>query len=284
MEISYVPKTWREAVELKEVTESIPLAGGTDLMVKKKNYSGLLPRFEEPVLFIGQIKEIQQINRMEKNLHIGAGCTFYQLLKEEQVPSILKETVRQIASPAIRNRGTLGGNICNASPAGDTIPILYALDAKIKVVSVGKERCIPISDFIAGPGKTILENHELVKEIILPVKEFSIQYYRKVGSRKADAISKLSFVGLAKMRNSRIENFKAAFGAVGPTVIQKEEIEDQIIGMGLKDIGEKIPFIKEEYGQWIRPIDDQRSTAEYRKTVALRILEDFLSQIQKNIQ
>ncbi|TCT16740.1 CO/xanthine dehydrogenase FAD-binding subunit [Natranaerovirga pectinivora] len=270
----YYPNTLEEAICIKDKSKSILIAGGTDIMVKKKNASGLLPKFEKSIEFIGHIKELQYITEEKNNLIIGAACTYAQIIEDPRVPEILKKAIKEIASPAIRNIGTLVGNIVNASPAGDTLPVLYNFNASINIVGKETSRDIPIMDFIVGPGRTLLKEEELVKSVEIPLKDFSYTYYKKVGARKADAISKLSFVGLANIKNKTISDIRIAFGAVGPTVIRCEEAERRLIG---KKIDEDLfDVVKDIYRSSIKPIDDQRSSAKYRKTVSIRILKDFL--------
>lgn len=273
---TYFPATWEEVLKIRQKTNALVYAGGTDLMVKKKNEGLLLPKFEFPVLFIGSLQELKQIQIQENRIAIGAACTYDALLRAKETPEILKLAVREIASPAIRNSGTLGGNMCNASPAGDTLPVLYALGASLLLESQGNRREVLIENFILGAGKIALEENEIVKEIYIPKDRYEIQYYKKVGARKADAISKLSFVGLMKTKDDVIEDIRIAFGAVGPRVVRSKEIEKQLIGKNKKEVEAMYSFILKQYGEWITPIDDKRSTASYRKAVSLRLLQDFL--------
>lgn len=273
---TYFPATWEEVLKIRQKKNALVYAGGTDLMVKKKNEGLLLPKFEFPVLFIGSLQELKQIQIQENRIAIGAACTYDALLRAMETPEILKLAVREIASPAIRNRGTLGGNICNASPAGDTLPVLYALGASLLLESQGNRREVLIENFILGPGKIALEENEIVKEIYIPKDRYEIQYYKKVGARKADAISKLSFVGLMKTKDDVIEDIRISFGAVGPRIVRSKEIEKQLIGKNKKEVEAMYSFILKQYGEWITPIDDKRSTASYRKAVSLRLLQDFL--------
>ena len=274
---TYFPSTWEEALSIRSAVQAAVYAGGTDLMVKKKNEALMLPRFDISVMFIGHLQELQQIRQEEKALIIGSACTYDMLLKAKEIPEILKKAIAEIASPAIRNKGTLGGNICNASPAGDTLPVLYALGASLRLETEALGREVPIEKFIRGPGKTILKENEMLKEIYIPTDSFEVQYYKKVGARKADAISKLSFVGLMKTKNALVEDIRIAFGAVAPTVVRCKEIEKQLIGKDIKDLAEDCFFILDKYKKVITPIDDQRSTAAYRKAVSLRLLQDFLT-------
>ncbi len=277
--MAYKPQNLIEALSIRAWEDVIVFAGGTDLMVKKKNWSGLPPAFEKPVLFIAHLQELKKIRACENCISIGASCTLTELLENELVPEILKESISNMASPAVRNVATIGGNICNASPAGDTLPFLYAIDATVVLKTISGERYLPIKEFILGPAQTAIGKKELLTEIRIPHEGFNVWTYRKVGTRKAMALSKLSFLGMAKINNNAIVDVRVAFGAVAPTVVRSRDIEKEVIHIPRQHICKTIPEILEKYSRLIKPIDDQRSTAEYRKTVSLRLLEDFLKEV-----
>lgn len=272
----YLPKTINGALQILSSEDVIVYAGGTDLMVRYKNETSLLPKFEKNLLYIGQIEELQKVKENKDEIIIGSGCTLASLIKEEAVPEVLKKALRGAASPAIRNMGTIGGNICNASPAGDTLPILYALNSKCRIINEFSERTVNIEDFIYGPRRTSLEKNEILESIIIPKKDFNIVHYEKVGARKASAISKLSFTGLCNVENGRIEDIRMAFGAVGATVIRIKEAENLIIGRKIDDLNPCIEKALHIYDKNINPIDDQRSTAHYRKNVVMNLIKYFM--------
>lgn len=273
----YIPKTINAALQILNSENVIVYAGGTDLMVRYKNETSLLPKFDKNILYIGQIDELKKVYENNEEIVIGAGCTLASLLRNEHVPEILKKSIRGAASPAIRNMGTIGGNICNASPAGDTLPVLYSLNSRCNVISEGLERTINIEDFIYGPRRTALKKNEILKSITISKENFNIVHYEKVGARKASAISKLSFAGLCNVENGRVQDLRMSFGAVGATVIRLKEAETIIIG---KEINTLDKFIKEAieiYDKNINPIDDQRSTAQYRKMVVMNLIKYFFN-------
>jgi len=273
------PKNLREALEIRAKQSSIPLAGGTDLMVQKARGFGLKPDFNKPLLFVGHLRELRQILARDGKIRIGTGVLLNELLKNGKIPEVLKMAVRKIASPPSRNLATIGGNICNASPAGDTLPYLYAVDAILVLKNSQTKRKISVEEFITGPGKTILKSDELLTEIIIPDKVFSINYYKKVGTRKGMSLSKASFTGLADIENKKITDIRIAFGSVAPTIVRSREIEASIIGKPVSEIKAAIPEILKKYAILIRPIDDARSSAAYRKQVSLRLFEDFLMRL-----
>ncbi len=279
---SYIPKTYEEALEILDKNEMILMAGGTDLMVKKRNWAGLSPMFDKDVLFISELSELKYIRKSGGFIHIGAMTTLEDLLNNKVTPEILKKTIGLMASPGIRHIATIGGNIGNASPAGDSLPVLYILDAKIVVDGKGTERMVPIEEFIKGPGKTALTEREMIKEIIINDVRFDMIHYEKIGGRKSDAISKISFAGGVSFRNGKIDEFRCAFGAVAPTVVRRRNLEASLKGLDCKGLVKKSESIKSGYSEFIKPIDDQRSTAVYRKKVCMNILDRFLGKAEEN--
>ena len=277
---SFIPSTYNEALELLDKNEMILMAGGTDLMVKKRNWAGLSPIFDKDVLFISELKELKYIKKKGGFIHIGAMTTLEEILTHKDIPEILKKTILLMASPGIRHIATLGGNIGNASPAGDSLPVLYILDAKIVVDGKGTERMVPIEEFILGPGKVALDGRELIKEIIINDVRFDMIHYEKIGGRKSDAISKVSFAGGVLCRKGRVDEFRCAFGAVAPTVVRSRAIEESVRGTACEDIEKMKEIIKKKYSELIRPIDDQRSTAVYRKKVCMNLLDRFLTKAE----
>ncbi|RID88415.1 xanthine dehydrogenase family protein subunit M [Peribacillus asahii] len=257
------------------------IAGGTDVMVLHKSRRGVPPKIPKPIVFINHLSELKQVYQHHKDLHIGACCTYSELLENPLIPFALKNAIKTIAAPAIRNRGTLGGNICNASPAGDMLPLLYVYNAKLLLRSVNGNRMVTISDFIQGPRRVQRFHNEIVTEIILPsVLEDSHVVFEKVGNRNADSIAKVSFAGSIRISKDRIDDIRFAFGAVGPTIVRSVDIEKKLVGKTIPLDGADIAAIGSAFDKIIRPIDDQRSTAAYRKTVALHLLRYFLSMKQ----
>jgi xanthine dehydrogenase FAD-binding subunit len=274
---AYRPSTVREALTQREETGAIPCAGGTDLMVKRRRWSGLAPFFDRPVLFIGHLPELQAVERSADAVTISSACTLTALLEHKWVPDILKRAIKEMGSPAIRNVATIGGNICNASPAGDTLPVLYALDASLVLESSSGRRALPVEQFIKGPGETALHENELLTQIKVPLLEYSIVYYKKVGTRKANSLSKLSFIGLAKTGGGKVEEVRISFGAVAPCVVRSREIEKEIENKSGEDIKSSLSNICALYSELIRPVNDQRSTSRYRSEISRRLLSHFLT-------
>lgn len=273
---AYRPPDFQSALTIMRENRAIPLAGGTDLMVSRRRWSGLSPFFAKPVLFIGHLEEIKQVEPDITNIKIGSACSLTSLIEHREIPEVLKIVISQMATPAIRNIGTLGGNICNASPAGDALPVLYALDASVVLQRKAEIRTLPIEKFITGPGETVLKDDELLTSIIIPKKSYNVGFYRKVGTRQANSLSKLSFQGLARIEEGKISDIRISFGAVALTVIRSREIEELLIEKSGKEIEKLISEVNSLYSAVIKPIDDQRSNIRYRKTISLKLLRYFL--------
>jgi guanine deaminase len=284
---AYRFETLQETLQKLEQEPCKIIAGGTDVMVMHKGASGCLPSTWADVVFIDHLKELKSIEEKENGLYIGAACTYSELLQSDLVPSVLKKAIKQIASPAIRNRGTIGGNLCNASPAGDTLPLLTLFNAKLVLACKVAKRMVSIQDFILGPRKIALKQGELLTHIYLPrvLEEYTEYVFEKVGNRKADAIAKVSFVGGIRLKKDTISDIRFAFGAVGPTIVRCKEIEKSLIGAKFPLEQGQVNRVVEAFKEVIHPIDDQRSTATYRKKVALGLLRTFLEtkQIQKRV-
>lgn len=276
----YIPSSLKEALEIISETNCYLLAGGTDLMVMKRRSSGLLPNFDKDVCFIGNLKELQYIIQDDMdNIHIGAGTKYVDILANEKVPQLMKDIIREIASPNIRNMATLAGNIGNASPAGDALVGLYLLDAKVVLLSIYGKREMPVSEYILGVRKTARKNDELIKEIVIPPYEGKT-YWKKVGSRAAESISKCTFAGAYQIENGIVKDLRMAFGSVSVTVVRNKEIEDEFKNIKIEDLQAKKAQIIEKISKFITPITDQRSTKDYRYKVELNILGKFLENIK----
>ncbi len=270
------PKTLDEALQIRENRRAVPLAGGTDLLVRLKGPAGGHPRLEGAVMVIDHLNELKEI-RWEGNLvKLGAGVTLSELAWEDAVPLLLREAAAGMAAPGVRNRGTLGGNLVNASPAGDTIPPLLCLDAQVVLRSLAGERRLPLADFVTGPGQTCLADQELLTAVELTAEPPSWYFYRKVGTRRANALSKLSVAGALWLEAGRIVRFAAAVGAVGPRVAVPPGITELTRGMRPADLRSQRREILDAFDPLVTPIDDQRSTAAYRRKVAFNLLEDLL--------
>jgi len=273
---AYYPDSLGKALYLLKETKGIPFAGGTDLMVRHRAAPGVPPKFRRPIICIGGLQELRHIDRTEGLLRIGAAVTMAELLERDDLPPGLREAVTGIGAPAIRNLATVGGNICNASPAADTLPALYCLDASVEVIHGNGRTIHPIQEFITGPGTTLLEPGDLLYSIIIPESPHFAVFYRKVGTRRAQTLAKLSFLGLHRLERGLVVDIRIAFGAASPRVIRIPEAEALCIGTSPAEIVHGADRIITMYERELSPIDDQRSTAAYRKRTAIRLLEHYL--------
>jgi len=278
----YRPDTLIEALKIRSETDCLPIAGGTDLMVQKARGTGLGPGFEKSLLFIGHLPELRRIERKEGFIHIGPAVLLTEILQHPLIPETFKKAVALMASPPSRNLATLGGNICNASPAGDTLPYLYAADGEVLLENHAFERRIAIEDFITGPKQTDLKPDELLTDIIIPDIDIPLTYYKKVGQRRGMSLTKASFHGLAEVLDGYVEDLRMAFGSVAPTIVRSRDIENSLLGESVSALKFRLEEIRELYDPLIQPIDDARSSAEYRKNVCFNILKDFLNHLEKN--
>lgn len=263
----YQATTLKEALHIRATKNVIPYSGGTDLMIKDNEACNFL--------FLNKVPELQKIYEDELYLHIGAACTFTQLLESDLVPELMKVAVEQIAAPAIRNMGTVGGNIGNGSAKADSVLIDYVLDAKLLLARESGTRVVNIEDFYLGRKKLDLGDDELIVEILIPKADFGNYYYQKIGARNALAISRVSFAGIFSMEDGVITKAACGFGAVADVVLRFQDLEKRLIGKTL----EEAKLIKEDlikaYTDAIIPISG-RVSAEYRKAVCMNLYNDFL--------
>jgi len=238
-----------------------PLAGCTDIYVNLNFGTAPQKRF----LNLWNLDELRQIRLRGKTLSIGALATYSQLIRSplvrRRVP-ILAAAAREIGGVQIQNRGTIGGNIVNASPAGDSLPVLAVAEATLVLQSASGKRRVPFNAFYTGYRKTVLAPGELLVAVETPPLS-GRQWFRKVGTRAAQAISKIV---MAAIREDRP---RIALGSVAPTIVRLPRTEALLAASG--PIGAARQTLLEE----IHPIDDMRSTADYRRRVAANLLEQF---------
>lgn len=263
----YSPANLSEALAMyHQIPEATLLAGGTDLLVQLKEPNHRV----KALINIAALPELQVIERLGNTIRLGAGVTFSRFLREgAEIFPPLTEAVEQLAAPSIRNRATFGGNIVNASPAADSLPPLYAVDAVVVLQSLDGLRRLRLADFIIGPKRTALKAGELLTQIEWEVPPKYIYYYRKIGTRRALALSKVSFCGLYLPEDRTI---RLAYGAVGPTVIRAHAAESLFQQGSTESLLQAVTAL-------VQPISDQRSTADYRRFLCYQLTRDFLTQI-----
>ena len=270
------PRSLDEALDLLAREPGVwrPFAGGTDLMVLLE--AGKLP--QRNYLNIWNLDELRGIEVTATHVTLGALTTYTEVqehpLLRAEFP-MLCQAASETGGLAIQNRGTLGGNIVNASPAADSPPALLAYDAELELISTQGARWVPYLGFHTGYKLMMIRADELLARIRLPRTTIGLQqYYRKVGTRKAQAISKVCFAAVARTDRSHLNDLRIALGSVAPIPIRCVKTEAVLrgaqTGPALVDAG------KTALAAEIAPIDDLRSTRDYRLRVSLNLLEDFL--------
>ncbi len=264
-----LPKTLEEALELKAAhPEAVPIAGGTDLMVEL-NFNRRRPAV---LLDICRLPELRTWQRENGTLFLGAGVTYSRIVQNLPGFVPLVQASRSVGSPQIRNRGTVGGNLGTASPAGDALPVLAAYDAEVVLAKAGgRTHAVPWHQFHVGPKKTTLEPDELILgarwRIVRGPGSFS-----KIGPRSAMVIA---VAGLCLVCDEDRRAVRVALGSVGPTILRAPEAE-AFIARALTEAGiwddpatPLSPRVIEDFGERVsaatRPIDDVRGTAAYRR-------------------
>ncbi len=260
--------------------EWLPIAGGTDIMVQ---YAAGKLRSRK-LVSIWNLIELRRIEVIANEVRIGAGCTYTDIREHEVIERefpMLALAASWTGGIANQNRGTLGGNIVNASPAADSLPALLAYDADLILISVRGERRISYAGFHTDYKKTKLAPDELIQAVCLP-RRFSgyVQHARKVGSRNAQAISKVCIAALGRVVGHTVEDVRIALGSVAPVPLRLSETELVVKG---KTVDESLVSLARKTAVTeIQPIDDIRSTAKYRAAVAANLVTEFLSRLSTN--
>jgi CO/xanthine dehydrogenase FAD-binding subunit len=257
------------------------LAGGTELMVALN--TGRLA--SHSLISIQHLKELRFIRVDADAIHIGAGTTFTDIRRNETIARelpLLDRAASWTGSIANQNRGTIGGNICNASPAADTPPALLAYDAAVTLTSVRGERVLPYSEFHLGYKRMLLEPDEILYSIRVPRHSAGWrQYIRKVGTRNAQAISKTALAAVARVAEDRIEEIRIGAASLADRPLRCTGTEAALRGRSLTGEGleETVRRGRAALAGEAKPIDDIRSTAMYRTVVAANLLEEFLREL-----
>jgi carbon-monoxide dehydrogenase small subunit/xanthine dehydrogenase small subunit len=266
----YRPRSLEQALEIlaQEGDPPRPVAGGTDLLVAAKD--GVVRR---SLLFdLTAVPELAGIEERQDHIWIGAAVTHSEILASPLVAQFcpaLPEACALIGGPQIRNRGTIGGNLAHGSPAADTVPALYAADAVVEVVALTDRKDVPISEFFVGPKQTVLARDELILGVRIPKRPGLQATFLRLGQRQAQAISKVSVAVAMTFRGGRPDWVRVAFGAVAPTVIRAPKTERALLEASPTALEKAKDAARSE----VRPIDDLRSTREYRREMAAVLLE-----------
>ena len=270
-----VPATLLEALALlaRQPGHWRPLAGGTDLMVPFA--AGRLE--DTRFLSLQRLEELGAIEVEEGAITFGARVTYREVRQHPCVQSHLPnlvESAKVTGAVAIQNRGTLGGNLVNGSPAADTPPSLLAYDAQVELTSVRGARWVPYRAFHTGYKQTVLAPDELLTRIRVPRPAPGFHFYRKVGTRAAQAVAKVCLAAYARVEDGVVRECRVGLGSLAPTPIRARLAEAVILGQPVAALPVRAA-VAALLGD-ISPIDDIRSTAEYRRTVAGNVLAQML--------
>ena len=262
--------------ELFAVQEQQPdakiMAGGTDLLVALRHG----PQDTRPIICLERIEELREIEELpDSSVSIGAAVTFGSIVRspllKEHYP-LLTQAASTVGGPAIRNMASIGGNIATASPAADSLPALYLLDARLELRSAAGNRTVAVAEFISGPRRTMLQPREIISRIILPpATVWDLQLFEKVGRRKSLAIAVASLAAMLRLADDgTVLEARFAWGSVGPTVLRCPAAEAVLTGQPLcEEVLQKAAALVRET---VSPIDDIRASADYRRSVAGNLL------------
>ncbi|MBS1187732.1 MAG: molybdopterin dehydrogenase FAD-binding protein [Burkholderiaceae bacterium] len=264
---------------LWEAFEAYPqarlFAGGTDLLVHR--HTGRAP--EGDLIGLERMGELKGVRQEGDFVLIGAATPVTRLMREPLLADafpVLTSALATIGGPALRNMATLGGNVCTASPAGDSLPALYVLEAEVVLQSRRQQRQLPIREFITGPGRIALQPGEIVSAIRLRRDHgYTVQHFEKVGQRQAHAISIVSLAVCATLASDRtVTAIRCAWGSVGPTIIESDAVQAALFGRRLDEA--TLADAAKVAMQAVSPIDDIRASAVYRRQLAGNLLYRLL--------
>ncbi|MEK7865405.1 MAG: xanthine dehydrogenase family protein subunit M [Planctomycetota bacterium] len=272
------PKSLEEALRmLSDGAPLTPLAGGTDLFVLLNAGALKQRRFID----LGGLADLRGVRKTREHLIIGGMATFTEIRRSPIVKRalpVLQEAARMIGGIQIQNRGTLAGNVANGSPAGDSLPVLAVSEAEVVLVGPSGDRRVPFNGFYTGYRKSVMAPNELIAGFRFPLARMAGMrfWFRKVGTRQAQAISKVVMAaGLRTGKAKRIEEARIAVGSVAPTVIRLPKTEAMLRGKRLD--AALIARARECAMGEVSPIDDIRSTAEYRRAVVGNLVAVWLA-------
>jgi len=266
-----------EALELAAGKGVEIIAGGTDLMVQRAD------RIKDPagLLDITGLEELRDIQYTDGDCVIGACVTIAEIAQSDgtMIPACLRQGAQAIGSPQIRNLATLGGNICNGSPCGDTLAPLVCLEAELVLRSLDGERRIKAEEFFTGPKMTVRKPGELLAAVVLPQKSLEgISAFRMIGKREGQAISQVNTAVWSVLDGDlRITRVRAAAGSVAPVPVRLYSAEEYMTGRGREEIERET--LSETVRKDIRPINDVRATGDYRASVTGQLVADAVSEI-----
>ena len=269
----YMPQTLAEALQIRKETGAQPLAGGSDLMVANSRGAGIVPGFKKPILIISNLPELKGIRRLDDGtVEIGALSTSWEIHTSPVTHPLLKDAASRMGAIALRNSATIGGNIGNASPKGDMPQPLILLDAEVVLTSKDGERRMLVDDYIIATKKTAIRDDELITKVIIPKHDFTHIFFRKIGMRRANAISKLTLSAAAIVKDGVVVDFRASSGAAGPKVARSRKAEELLIGKKVTELAQVRDSFLDAWNDVISP----HAMPEYRRNTTRRMLSYFI--------
>ena len=269
----YMPQTLAEALQIRKETGAQPLAGGSDLMVANSRGAGIVPGFKKPILIISNLPELKGIRRLDDGtVEIGALSTSWEIHTSPVTHPLLKDAASRMGAIALRNSATIGGNIGNASPKGDMPQPLILLDAEVVLTSKDGERRMLVDDYIIATKKTAIRDDELITKVIIPKHDFTHIFFRKIGMRRANAISKLTLSAAAIVKDGVVVDFRASSGAAGPKVARSRKAEELLIGKKVTELAQVKDSFLDAWNEVISP----HAMPEYRRNTTRRMLSYFI--------
>lgn len=266
---------------LRECPDSKILAGGTDLVIQLRSGKTTARK----IVDISRINGLRYIRDEEKYIRIGALTTIEELkdsgiIRDHAQP--LWKAVNNFAVWQIRNIATIGGNICNASPAADTVPPLIVLDTKLKLQNIDGQREVKVEEFFKGPGETIIEKDEVLTEVVVPKKDNSWRYsFIKLGKRHSHILSIVNVAVGLKIDNDVIEDVIIALGSVAPTPVRAKSVENYLKEHRISR--EVLEEASQQVVRDVRPISDVRASAEYRVEMSKILVKRALNECLENM-
>lgn len=269
----FIPQTLDEALEIRKAYHPIPLAGGSDLMVAGSRGAGVTPAFKGDVMLIGNLSELKGIREnADGSVEIGAATTSAEIAASPLVHPLLRDAASRMGAIALRNSATIGGNIGNASPKGDMPQPLILLDAEVVLTSKDGERRMLVDDYIIATKKTAIRDDELITKVIIPKHDFTHIFFRKIGMRRANAISKLTLSAAAIVKDGVVVDFRASSGAAGPKVARSRKAEELLIGKKVTELAQVRDSFLDAWNEVISP----HAMPEYRRNTTRRMLSYFI--------
>lgn len=260
----YVPQNLDDALKALKEGCYLPYAGGTDI-----NTGGIKNR---DLLFIGKLPELKEIRYDGQYIRIGAAVTYSEAEKNSLIPDIMKAAIHKVAGPAVRNAGTFGGNLANGSGKADSALVDIVLDAKILIRSADSERTVDAGSFYHGWKNVDLRPDELICEILIPKRDFQVNYfYDKVSVRSSIAISNISVASVWSIEENRIKELAIGIGSATEYPMRCTDIEKQLIGKSLEEVENSRDEILAGYVTGLE-LQPDRTAADYRRQVCYRLL------------